>query len=71
MAREAAPHADAVSFAGTDAERDDPPQQHDENAPAADSADDEDDVDIQQAAIIAEPAEPRRGWWNRFVRKSD
>ncbi|MGI9499468.1 MAG: ribonuclease E/G, partial [Geminicoccaceae bacterium] len=31
----------------------------------------EDDADIQQAAIITEPAEPRRGWWNRFVRKSD
>ncbi|MGI9418601.1 MAG: Rne/Rng family ribonuclease [Geminicoccaceae bacterium] len=29
------------------------------------------DADIQQAAMISEPAEPRRGWWNRFVRKSD
>ncbi len=29
------------------------------------------DADLQQAAIISEPAEPRRGWWNRFVRKSD
>jgi ribonuclease E len=30
------------------------------------------DADLQQqAAIISEPAEPRRGWWNRFVRKSE
>lgn len=28
-------------------------------------------ADVQQAAIISEPREPRRGWWNRFVRKSD
>ena len=32
----------------------------------------EDEADVlQQGAIISEPAEPRRGWWNRFVRKSD
>jgi hypothetical protein len=28
-------------------------------------------ADMQQAAIMSEPATPRRGWWNRFVRKSD
>jgi ribonuclease E len=42
--------------------------------PDDDHADDEEtatDADLQQAAIISEPVEPRRGWWNRFVRKSD
>ncbi|MEZ5936282.1 MAG: ribonuclease E/G [Alphaproteobacteria bacterium] len=45
--------------------------------PDDDDDDDDDDAasgthaDIQQAAMISEPATPRRGWWNRFVRKSD
>jgi hypothetical protein len=32
---------------------------------------DEDHTELQQAAMISEPSTPRRGWWNRFVRKSD
>lgn len=70
MAGEAASHADAVSLAGSDVDRDDRPQPHDENMATTEIAP-EDEADVQQAAIIAEPAEPRRGWWNRFVRKSD
>ncbi|MEM7041407.1 MAG: Rne/Rng family ribonuclease [Pseudomonadota bacterium] len=32
----------------------------------------DDAADVQQAAaIMSKPAEPRRGWWNRFVRKTD
>jgi len=38
---------------------------------AHDAAASEDGADVQQAAIEADSAEPRRGWWNRFVRKSD
>ena len=36
-----------------------------------DNADADKAAEVQKAAVIAEPAEPRRGWWNRFVRKSD
>ncbi|MGI9501846.1 MAG: hypothetical protein ACR2RE_02155, partial [Geminicoccaceae bacterium] len=38
---------------------------------AHDVAGTDESAEVQEAAIIAEPAEPRRGWWNRFVRKSD
>ena len=69
MAGEAASVSEAMGLAGASAaDRDDPPK-HEESDTTPEIATEE--VDIQQAAIISEPAEPRRGWWNRFVRKSD
>ena len=32
---------------------------------------DDEGAEVEPAAILSEPAAPRRGWWNRFVRKSD
>ena len=69
MAGEAAPVSEAMNLAGAGVDHGDRPQ-HDQSAAIPDIAP-QDDVDIQQAAIISKPAEPRRGWWNRFVRKSD
>ena len=70
---ETAPAA-AVMAAPSEAEPLNGEQQPDElDHRHADNDDEaEADADLQkQAAIISEPAEPRRGWWNRFVRKSD
>ncbi|MDH3658841.1 MAG: hypothetical protein OEU92_02245, partial [Alphaproteobacteria bacterium] len=47
-----------------------PTPDHGQSDPARDIAADS-DADMQQAAMVSEPAEPRRGWWNRFVRKTD
>ena len=69
MTGEAAPVSEAMNLAGADVDHEDRPQ-HDQSAAIPDIAS-QDDVDIQQAAIISKPTEPRRGWWNRFVRKSD
>ncbi|MEM8948295.1 MAG: Rne/Rng family ribonuclease [Pseudomonadota bacterium] len=68
MAGEAASVSEAMNLAGASADLDDAPKRE-ESVAAPEIASDE--VDIQQAAIMSEPAEPRRGWWNRFVRKSD
>ncbi|MEM9440674.1 MAG: Rne/Rng family ribonuclease [Pseudomonadota bacterium] len=51
---------------------DEPVESDDQHRLDEDEADTEaDQASLQQAAIISEPPEPRRGWWNRFVRKSD
>jgi ribonuclease E len=69
---ETAPSA-AAMMAGPETEPliDEQQEQPDRHHHSDDDDDGEADAELQQAAIISEPAEPRRGWWNRFVRKSD